>query len=115
MTPNIPGVLTPNISTILTPSISTIAFENKHIDWSLELLHHISRSELVSEVLEILSGDNRRRGVNQGMQTDRLGLHKSFIDDDLDLVVGIVNLGEEGEMSLLHAEHGFEELVISES
>ena len=96
-------------------NIHLVAFQNKHSDWSLELLHRISGSELVREVLEILPGDNRRGRVDQGMQTDRLGLHESFVDDHLDLVFRVVDLGEEGEMSLFHAEHGFQELVIGES
>lgn len=49
------------------------------------------------------------------METDRLGLHESFVDDHLHLVVRIVNLGEQRQMSLFDPERAFQELVIGES
>lgn len=81
----------------------------------LELLHYVSRSKLVSEVLEILPGDDRGRSVNERVQTDVVGVHEPFVDDDLHLVVGIVDLGEEGEVSLLDAEHALQQLAVSEA
>ena len=46
------------------------------------------------------------------MERDHGSFQQTLVHDEFHLVLGIVHLGEEGEMALLHTQHGLQQLVV---
>ena len=81
----------------------------------LELPHFVSRSILVREGNEAVMRDDRRSRVDQRMERHLLRVHQTLVNDHTDLVLHVVDLREQRQMTLLHAQLLLQQRLVREA